>query len=1827
MKRFTVLTIALMLTMVVLTYAQQGFNYQAVLRDVEGQPLSQQAVSIRITLQDAGGTTTYYAETHAVTTSIQGVVALAVGNGEVALGDFSEIPWADGDIYMKVEVDPAGGTSYAELGIAKLQAVPYALFAIDGNTGPAGPEGPQGPQGIQGDQGEQGDAGIGLLYNWDNTSLGIKRENEPSFAYTDLQGPQGPQGPQGDVGPQGPQGDQGPQGEQGQQGVVGPAGPQGSQGLQGEQGPQGPQGATGSTGPQGPQGPQGSQGPQGEEGLKGDTGDTGSQGPQGPAGPQGLQGPTGATGPQGPKGEPGTGLKNRGAWSADSLYIRNDFVFAPNLEDPPANSMWILQLNAPLFPLLQPNVDTDSWVEFQAPKGDQGDQGEPGTSIQWLGSAGEHPSDPDINQAYYNTTDKKAYVYNGAWNIMAQDGSQGPQGIQGPVGADGKSVLNGTTNPTSGVGNVGDFFINTTTNLLFGPKTAGGWGSGISLVGPTGPQGIQGEQGIQGLQGLQGPQGLQGAQGIQGIQGSAGIDGKTVLNGTSNPTSGIGTIGDFFINTSTNKLFGPKTVGGWGTGISLVGPQGPEGPVGPEGPEGPVVAGTAGQMLVHSGSGWTATSNIFTDGLGQVGIGTTEPTAKLDVDGNIRARGKVITEGVEIESADPLQEEPIFVVRNNAGQVVFAVYETGIRMYVDDAPSGPKADKAGFAIGGLTGQKGLDDVNEYFRVTPDSVRINLRETEGKTNKAGFAIGGLTGPKQESDDYLRVTRSSTRISMDADAVGKADKAGFAIGGLTGQKGGREFLRVTRDSTRVYFDETSTGKTNKAGFAIGGLTGPKQEPEEYLRITRGSTRISIDTEAEDKTDKAGFAIGGLTGQKGGREFLRVTRDSTRVYFDETSTGKTNKAGFAIGGLTGPKQEPEEYLRITRGSTRISIDTEATDKTDKAGFAIGGLTGQKGGQEFMRVTRDSTRVYVNTETTKGNKGGFAIGGLTGEKADTMSFMFLTPDNYFIGHKAGMNTAPAPVPFEGGKFNSFIGYESGKTNITGKFNTFMGYQTGLKNTGSDNTFIGYKAGSAHQGMGGNVYIGSKAGEEASQGKQNVYIGEYSGATTTTGQQNIFIGVRSGVSNSDGSQNIFLGVETGQANSHGTNNVFMGFNSGYYNTQGGNNVFIGTHSGFTNTIGNFNTFMGFEAGYYNTSLAGSDNTFIGFQAGKNHQFRGGNVYLGSKAGGNSTQGMQNVFIGESTGYNTTRGMKNVFIGYQSGFNNTGHDTDTLKGSFNVLLGYQTGFKNTTGFYNTALGAQSLYENTTGYNNIAIGFQPLQSNTVGYDNTAIGNQVLQKNTTGIRNIAIGAWALNKNIDGDANVAIGNMSLYENINGEQNIAIGSFAMRDNTEGFNNVAVGNLAMQENEVGKGNTAVGSATLYRSISGRYNTAVGEGALLIALDSNNTAIGRNALVLLKNGYYNTAVGVLATPLDSNATYINSTAIGYGAFITASNQVRLGNGNVETFYCKGAYTAESTSAPNMYVSSFGQIMRSTASVPTGSGAANKVAIWTATGTLSNNTNFHWDNTNARLGIGTTSPQTQLHTTGTVRFATLAGTGTRMVVTDASGNLSTLSNPVTGSGTATRIAFWNGTNSLSSSANLYWDNSNGRVGIGTASPTTTFHIDHPNTGGNGLSISNASDATYRWTLYTSSATNVPFRLYYNGTLKGAFSSVDGSYSETSDKRLKTNFSKPKPLLSKVLELEIFEYNLINQKDDMKHIGLIAQDVEKIFPSIVTKGEISEEGESHYLLNYSATGVIALKAIQEQQELINNQQQIIENQNQTIDDLKARLERLERLILEK
>ena len=122
----------LVLCLQIVGYSQtpQGFSYQAVVRDGSGIPIASQYVGLRITLEDASHVA-YYTETQRPQTNAQGVFSVTIGAGDrVGNNLFSSITWEKGDVFIKLEIDPAGGTSYAAMGVpSKLQSVPYALYA------------------------------------------------------------------------------------------------------------------------------------------------------------------------------------------------------------------------------------------------------------------------------------------------------------------------------------------------------------------------------------------------------------------------------------------------------------------------------------------------------------------------------------------------------------------------------------------------------------------------------------------------------------------------------------------------------------------------------------------------------------------------------------------------------------------------------------------------------------------------------------------------------------------------------------------------------------------------------------------------------------------------------------------------------------------------------------------------------------------------------------------------------------------------------------------------------------------------------------------------------------------------------------------------------------------------------------------------------------------------------------------------------------------------------------------------------------------------------------------------------------------------------------------------------------------------------------------------------------------------------------------------------------------------------------------------------------------------------------------------------------------
>ncbi len=171
--------------------------------------------------------------------------------------------------------------------------------------------------------------------------------------------------------------------------------------------------------------------------------------------------------------------------------------------------------------------------------------------------------------------------------------------------------------------------------------------------------------------------------------------------------------------------------------------------------------------------------------------------------------------------------------------------------------------------------------------------------------------------------------------------------------------------------------------------------------------------------------------------------------------------------------------------------------------------------------------------------------------------------------------------------------------------------------------------------------------------------------------------------------------------------------------------------------------------------------------------------------------------------------------------------------------------------------------------------------------------------------------------------------------------------------------------------------------------------------------------------------------------------------------------------------------------------------------------------------------------------------------------------------------------------------------------------------------------------NDAEAVY---LGTSSATvYIPGNLVVSGTFTAP---------QTSDRRLKNIKGENKSGLAQVRELKVYDFTFKNDKEHKPHVGVIAQDLEKVFPNAVIKGDdgylkirrddmfyamvnaIKELDAKLTALVEEVKSVIAridkrdeeIKALQDEVKSLQAENATLKKQNQ---DFEQRLERLEKL----
>ena len=198
---------------------------------------------------------------------------------------------------------------------------------------------------------------------------------------------------------------------------------------------------------------------------------------------------------------------------------------------------------------------------------------------------------------------------------------------------------------------------------------------------------------------------------------------------------------------------------------------------------------------------------------------------------------------------------------------------------------------------------------------------------------------------------------------------------------------------------------------------------------------------------------------------------------------------------------------------------------------------------------------------------------------------------------------------------------------------------------------------------------------------------------------------------------------------------------------------------------------------------------------------------------------------------------------------------------------------------------------------------------------------------------------------------------------------------------------------------------------------------------------------------------------------------------------------------------------------------------------------------------------------------------------------------------------------------------STGQNQFLIRAGGGVGVNTTSPATALHLGGLNTSADnpdGLRLEATNGRV--WDIHLSSAF---LRFNTNGIVgtsaNVAYVDANGSWNTSSDRRLKENITRLSPVLKDVLRIEPVRYDFKNRDaTDDGHIGFIAQDVHRMFPEMVTTGDDEDE---YWGVNYAGFSVVAIQAIQEQQEIIEAQAEHIaalEAQQMKTEERLARLE---------
>ncbi len=453
--------------------------------------------------------------------------------------------------------------------------------------------------------------------------------------------------------------------------------------------------------------------------------------------------------------------------------------------------------------------------------------------------------------------------------------------------------------------------------------------------------------------------------------------------------------------------------------------------------------GAVGTGLSLSGntinSVWTQNGNhIYNNNTGNVGVGITNPAGRMVVQG----------------SGTALPTDPLFEVKNAAGQTVFVVYPDSVHIYVKD--TGAKSNKGGFAVSGRNNSKAL--THDFLYVDPDFTRVYTGDT-----LAGFGVQNIGTTADNS--YMQMTPKNYFIGHDAGKNTSTGKYNSFIGYQSG------FTNIA-GNYNVFLGYNS-GYYNTASYNlfIGYEAGKNNTTGTY------NSFIGYQSGLANTTGNQNAANGFMTFNHNTTGSYNTAIGSYALFNNTIGTDNTAIGNNVLSSNTSGNDN------IAVGSSALQYNTTGIQNTAVGAAAL---------RNNVSGNNNSALGYLAGYNATGTGNSF-MGYYSGYNSTGSS-------NVFMGYQAGYSTT--------GTNDVFIGYQAGLNNTSSNYTTGVGsYALYSNTTGIDNTAIGNNCLSSNTIGNDNIATGSSALQYTTSGSNNTANGAAALRNNTTGNNNTALG------------------------------------------------------------------------------------------------------------------------------------------------------------------------------------------------------------------------------------------------------------------------------------------------------------------------------------------------------------------------------------------------------------------------------------------------------------------------------------------------------------------------------------------------------------------------------------------------------------------------------------------------------------------------------------------------------------------------------------------------